>query len=115
MNDSPPPQSGPGPEKEPEPEFQLQMPPSKWMPYIIAAVIFSLIYVFFVQAPVKEPRYEIPYTEFKLLLKQERVKQVLLKGEIAEGSLYDPSPIGPENAMGVHFRTRIPSFGELFY
>ena len=112
MNDSSPPQSGPGPEKEPGPESQFQMPPPTWMSYIIAAVIFSLIYVFFFQAPVKEPRYEIPYTEFKLLLKQERVKQVLLKGEIAEGSLHDPMPIGPENAMGVHFRTRIPSFGD---
>ncbi len=112
MNDSSPPQSGPGPEKEPGPESQLQMPPPAWVPYIIAAVIFSILYVFFVQAPVKEPRYEIPYTQFKMLLKQQRIKSIVLKGEIADGSLHDPEPIGPENTTGVHFRTRIPSFGD---
>ncbi len=112
MNDSSPPQSGPGPEKEPGPEPQPQIPPPVWMPYVIAAVIFSILYMFFIQAPVKEPRYEIPYTQFKMLLKQQRIKSIVLKGEIADGSLHDPEPIGPENTTGVHFRTRIPSFGD---
>lgn len=108
MNDSSSPQSGPGK----DPESQPQLLPPTWIHYVVAATIFSLLYLFFIQAPEKEPRYEIPYTTFKLMLKQERVKAVFLKGEIANGSLYDPEPIGPDNAMGVLFHTRIPSFGD---
>ena len=108
MNDSSPPQPGP----EQGPESQPQIPPPTWVPFAVAAVVFSLLYLFFIQAPEKEPRYEIPYTQFKLLLKQERVKEILLKGEVVEGRFHDPEPIGPENASGVNFLSRIPSFGD---
>lgn len=108
MNDSSPPQSGP----ESNPESQPQITPPTWVPFVVAAVIFSLLYLFYIQAPETEPRYEIPYTQFKLLLKQERVEQVLLKGETVEGRLYDPEPIGPDNATGRYFSSRIPSFGD---
>jgi len=64
------------------------------------------------QAPQEEPIYEIPYTQFKTLIKQQRVDLVFLKGEIAEGRTYEPEPIGPKDSMGVRFRTRIPSFGD---
>jgi len=108
MNDSSPPQPGPGPNSESQP----QIPPPTWIPFVVSAVIFSLLYLFFMQAPEKEPRYEIPYTQFKVLLKQERVKEIILKGEIVEGRFYDPEPIGPENASAVNFSSRIPSFGD---
>lgn len=108
MNDTPPPEPGPnsGPEQPPK------IPPSNLVPYIIAAVVFSMLYMLFIQTPEREPRYEIPYTLFKSLVKDERVKEVYLRGEIADGRLYEPAPIGPENAMAVLFRTRIPSFGD---
>lgn len=108
MNDTPPPQSGPdsGPEQPPK------IPPSSLVPYIIAALVFSMLYMLFIQAPEREPRYEIPYTLFKSLVKDERVKEVYLRGEIADGRLYEPEPIGPDNAMASLFRTRIPSFGD---
>ena len=108
MNDTPPPQPGPdsGPEQPPK------IPPSSLVPYIIAALVFSMLYMLFIQAPEREPRYEIPYTLFKSLVKDERVKEVYLRGEIADGRLYEPEPIGPDNAMASLFRTRIPSFGD---
>jgi cell division protease FtsH len=84
-----------------------------WMRYVLAAIIFVLFYMIFVfQAPVKEPVYDIPYTHFKSLIKERRVDEVFLKGEIVEGLLFDPEPIGPQNAMGERFQTRIPSFGD---
>jgi len=106
MNDASPPPPDP---KKPEP----QSPLPTLAPYIVAAVIFSLLYLFFIQAPQKkEPQYDIPYTQFKTLVKQQRVKKVLLKGEIVEGSLVSPESIGPNNAKSTQFRTRVPSFGD---
>lgn len=108
MNNTPPPPSGPdsGPETPPK------ISPPSLVPYIIAAVIFSLLYMLFIKAPVREPRYEIPYTVFKTLVKDGQVKEVYLKGEIADGRLFEPAPVGPDNAMASLFRTRIPSFGD---
>ena len=93
------------------------IPPQKpqapsWIPYILAVFVFTLIYLMFIQAPQQEPTYEIPYTQFKSFIKQQRVKEVLLKGDVAQGTLYDAAPIGPNNATGTHFTTRIPSFGD---
>ena len=68
MNDTPPPQPGPdsGPEQPPT------SPPSSLLPYIIAALVFSMLYMLFIQAPERERRYESPYTLFKSLVKDER-------------------------------------------
>lgn len=101
MNDSPPAQTPPP-----------QMPQPTWIPYFIAAILFIVFYLFFAQVPEEERRYEIPYTQFKSLLKQQRVEEVFLKGEIAEGQFFDPEPIGPQDAKSKRFRTRIPSFGD---
>ena len=95
---------------EPSPNNEIKPPP--WVPYAITAFIFIVLYVFFIQPPQQEIRYDIPYTQFKSLLKQQRVEEVFLRGEIAEGQFYDPEPIGPENATSKQFRTRIPSFGD---
>jgi cell division protease FtsH len=103
MNDAPPPQSPP-----PEPET----PSTSWLPYFLAAIIFSLLYLFFIQSPDKEPRYDIPYTQFKTYLKEERISRVLLKGEVVEGEFFEALPIGPAGASSKRFRTRIPSFGD---
>jgi cell division protease FtsH len=106
MNES----SSPPPDpKKPEPKLPL---PSL-LPYIIAAIIFALLYMFFIQTPKNnEPLYDIPYTQFKTLVKQQQVKKVLLKGEVVEGTLLSPEPIGPKDAKSTRFRTRVPSFGD---
>jgi cell division protease FtsH len=95
---------------EPRPNNEIKPPP--WVPYALAVFLFVIFYVFFVQAPQQEPRYDIPYTQFKSLLKQQRIEKVFLRGDIAEGQFYDPEPIGPDNATSKLFRTRIPSFGD---
>lgn len=89
-----------------------QIPQPTWMPYLLTAIILAIFYLFIFQTPDKEPSYEIPYTQFKLLLIEQRIDKVTLRGDIAEGVLFDPEPIGPQNAMGKRFRTRIPSFGD---
>lgn len=95
---------------EPSPNNEIKPPP--WAPYALAAFFFIMIYLLFAQVPQQEPRYDIPYTQFKSLLKQQRVEEVFLRGEIADGQFFDPEPIGPENATSKRFRTRIPSFGD---
>ena len=95
---------------EPDPSKEIKPPP--WAPFALAALFFLTLYLLFAQVPQQEPRYDIPYTQFKSLLKQQRVEEVFLRGEIADGQFFDPEPIGPENATSKRFRTRIPSFGD---
>lgn len=89
-----------------------QLPPPSLLPYLIATALFILLYIFFAQTAEQEPRYNIPYTQFKLQVKQKNVEKVLLKGDIAEGQLYEAAPIGPKQEEAKRFRTRIPSFGD---
>jgi len=86
--------------------------PPSWLPYVFAVSFLMLLFLMFSQTPEEKPSYEISYTQFKTLLKQEQIEKVLLRGNIVEGELYDPAPIGPKDAMGKRFRTRIPSFGD---
>jgi len=58
----------------------------------------------------QERTYDIPYSVFKERVKQQRVIEVVLKGQIAEGKLDQPQPIGPRGEVGQRFRTRIPAW-----
>jgi cell division protease FtsH len=88
------------------------VPPPSLVPYVVAAALFLLLYLLFLRPPVQEARYEIPYSQFKSLVKQHQVQEVFLRGEIAEGRLYEPAPIGPEDATSRLFQTRLPAFGD---
>ncbi|MFQ5486949.1 MAG: ATP-dependent zinc metalloprotease FtsH, partial [Gammaproteobacteria bacterium] len=79
---------------------------------MLAALTFILFYTIFTNVPEQELRYEIPYSQFKSLLKEQRVEKVILRGNIADGQLFDAEPIGPQDAKSKRFRTRIPSFGD---
>lgn len=38
--------------------------------------------------------------------------EVLLRGNIAEGRLHVPKPLGPKGEVAEDFRTRLPAFGD---
>ena len=83
-----------------------------WLPFAFVVVSLGLLLLMFSQPPQGEPVYDISYSRFKTLLKQQQIEKVLIRGEIIQGQLYDPAPIGPKDATGKRFRTRIPGFGD---
>ena len=81
--------------------------------WVVFALTILILLLFLQVTPVgRETRFEIPYSQFKELVKQQRVAEVELKGQIAEGRLIEPRPIGPANESGQYFRTRIPEIGD---
>ena len=85
-----------------------------WMRYVALGMLGALVYYWLMvglQAP-REPVYDISYSQFKTLVNEGSVSEVLLRGEEIEGTLQTPMSIGPQQQMASQFRTRLPSFGD---
>ena len=59
-----------------------------------------------------DPVYKIPYSEFKALIEENLVTEVVLRGDIVDGKLEHLVAIGPEGEDSRRFKTRVPSFGD---
>jgi cell division protease FtsH len=62
-------------------------------------------------ATPEEP--EIAYTDFKALVEQGKVEEIVLQGGEVTGKLRAPVPLGPRGESAERFRTRIPGFGDV--
>ena len=103
------------PKTEPPSELPPASPPPKWLKYFLIAMGVVFLYLSFFSDEIQKTRtqtFEISYTHFKRLVKDQRVHKVLLKGDIAKGELYVKEPIGPNNAKSKHFTTRLPSLDD---
>jgi len=99
----------------PEPQYPQKYPiPKNWI--INAILIFALVTFYFYYAQTKktvtEPVFDIPYSEFKQLLNDGALVSVTLKGNQAEGTLFQATNIGPQKEMSRYFKTRIPDIGD---
>ena len=84
----------------------------RWPAYLMFALLLALVLYAYRQYPPGEPVYEIPYSQFKALVKAHKVAEVLIQGETLEGQLDMPEAIGPKDETAQHFRTRVPPFGD---
>jgi len=96
----------PDPDKEPTPLKSLLLP------YLLVVIIFLLFYWLFYNMKPPAPSYEIPYSDFKSYVDQDRVQQVTLTGDAIQGSFFDEQPIGPKGETAKHFTSRMPAFGD---
>ncbi|MFQ5937027.1 MAG: ATP-dependent zinc metalloprotease FtsH [Acidiferrobacterales bacterium] len=85
---------------------------NKWAPFMVLALLLVLFYFMSLQPRQVPATYEIPYSEFKALISEGYVAEVLLRGNIAEGRLHVPKPLGPKGEVAEDFRTRLPAFGD---
>ncbi len=85
-----------------------------WLSYVLIALTFAFIYygLFVNPTSTQGPINKIPYSEFKTLLHEGRVIEVVLRGEEIEGSLQTSISPGPNQEVGNSFRTRLPDFGD---
>ena len=59
-----------------------------------------------------ERRYEIPYSQFKHLVTEGEVAEVVLRGHRVDGRLKLETPIGPGGEASTLFRTRLPAIDD---
>ncbi|HIP78416.1 MAG TPA: ATP-dependent metallopeptidase FtsH/Yme1/Tma family protein [Kiloniellaceae bacterium] len=81
---------------------------TKWLPYLLIGLLL-LGYFFSLQQPVRqpEPTTEIAYSEFKTLLKDRRVADIVLEGQQVTASLRDPA--GGEDSEEGRVATTLPA------
>lgn len=97
----------------PESQYPQKYPiPKNWIINAMLIITMIMFYYVLTQKTVKEPVFEIPYSEFKKLLNDGALVSVTLKGNKAEGTLIQTISLGPQQEMGKYFKTRIPDIGD---
>ena len=88
---------------------------NQFQPWVIAALVafvLTLFYIFSIQKPAPAVNvYDIPYSRFKSFIEKGQVEKVELLGQVVQGELFEPAPIGPKGQVGKSFTSYIPSFG----
>jgi len=88
-------------------------PPKQPISWITLAMVLGIIFSYMLfRAEPTEPIYEVPYSEFKALVREQKVLEVILRGENVEGQLFVPEVIGPQGEQATRFQSRIPAFGD---
>jgi cell division protease FtsH len=91
-------------------------PPPRSRPWLtIALAVLGFIAAVYVWFPAREEalgRYEIPYTQFKALVGEDKVAEVRLRGHELQGRLREPAPLGPKGESANRFATHVPAFGD---
>lgn len=77
---------------------------------VLGFIVISYLLLYRV-APT-EAAYEIPYSEFKAFVREQKVLEVQLQGEIVNGQLFVAEAIGPQGEKATRFRSRMPAFGD---
>jgi cell division protease FtsH len=84
----------------------------KWLPYWLIFMLFVLAIYTFQRFPAEERHYEIPYSQFKSLVTNQKVAEVEFQGNQIKGHLLTPEVIGPQGEQGQDFSTEMPAFGD---
>ena len=97
----------------PESRFPQKYPiPKNWIINTIVVIACLGFYYALTQRLATEPVFDIPYSQFKQLLNEGELESLTLRGNKAEGTLFQPISLGPNKEMGKHFKTRIPVIGD---
>ena len=73
---------------------QDKYPP--WSTSVLIAALLILTYMLFQYLYPLEPRYEIPYSQFKQLVREGQIESLQLQGDVARGTLLAAAAIGPQ-------------------
>ena len=82
---------------------------SLWVALGALLVVVALGWSSFVSSPAT---FDIPYSRFKTLVAEDKVGDVTLRADQAEGTLKTPEILGPKGEAGAAFVTHIPSVGD---
>lgn len=100
------------PNRSGEPGNTGSLPPISW-PLILLLFVMFLLYLQWVGETSREPGLqEVAYSEFKAMIKNDRIITVTFRGEIIKGTLSEPAVLVPESEPTEHIRTRRPPMGD---
>jgi len=83
-----------------------------WMSIGLPLFVLLLYLFLFWTPPERKVSYEVPYSEFKQMLKKGEVAEVVLQGERVQGELHIPRTLAEFAPPALHFTTHLPSFGD---
>jgi cell division protease FtsH len=89
---------------------QDKYPP--WSISVLIAVLLIVVWLLFQYLSPLEARYDIPYSQFKQLVREGQVESLQLQGEVARGTLHAAAALGPQGETARLFSTRLPAFGD---
>jgi cell division protease FtsH len=89
---------------------QDKYPP--WSISVLIAVLLIVAWLLFQYLSPLEARYDIPYSQFKQLVREGQVESLQLQGEVARGTLHAAAALGPQGETARLFSTRLPAFGD---
>jgi len=74
---------------------------------LLAIAVFG--WYSFISTP---PTFDIPYSRFKALVAEDKVGEVTLRGDVAQGILKVPDTLGPKGESATAFITHVPAVGD---
>ncbi len=86
--------------------------PPRWMHSLALALLLLALAWLIIRTPPLEPVQAVPYTQFKALVRDGAMAEVLLRGKEAQGRLAAPHPLGPQGALIQKVSTRLPDLGD---
>jgi len=88
-------------------------PAPSWFIFTLAGVVLAFLYLMFIQLPSPtEQAYPVSYSEFKTMIKNGQVEEVLFEENKMIGTLFDPAAIGPQGEKSSRFTTQVPAIGD---
>ena len=99
--------------KKKPPTEQQSNPYPDWLRIVIFAFSFAILYYGLFSNPTPQGTiHKIPYSEFKTLLNEGRVVEVVIRGDEIEGTLNTSQQLAPKLESDNSFRSRLPDFGD---
>jgi cell division protease FtsH len=94
----------------PEPEQPKRYP--DWLIYVLIGFAMAIAYFWYAGIPKSPASHPVAYSQFKQLVAQNEVMEVLITGSEIEGKLHRSMPLDPTGGMVTRFHTRVPVFGD---
>lgn len=91
-------------------------PPPKspsWLSAVLTALIFFMILMLLARTDGGAGAdLELPYSEFKALVRTNKVAEIVMRDNVVDGVLHGSKPIGTSGQRSERFRTRMPAMGD---
>jgi cell division protease FtsH len=75
-------------------------------------VFLAILLFLFGRAGERTLGVDIAYSDFKVMVANNQVTEVVMRGDILQGRLHGAKPIGPGGEQSEYFKTRMPAAGD---
>ena len=83
-----------------------------WQKFLLPIIFFGILLSLFLRVGERSPSTILAYSDFKVLVGNNQVTEVVMRGDVLDGRLHGAKPIGREGELSEQFRTRVPAVGD---